>query len=117
MNTAVMSPAAQVIVAIIPIVGIFIGGIIVFFSLLWHHHEVKQQIKLGTYKRESFNFKMYSLLIGILLTVLGAVLSIFFLVLKGCSPALLGGLVPFSVGISLVVFYALNPDFKTTHEA
>lgn len=116
MHTAAVSPAAQVIVAIIPIVGIFIGGVVVFFSLLWHHHEVKQQVKLGTYKREAFNLKTYSLLFGVLLTGLGIMLSLFFAFLKGRSPALLGGLVPLAIGLSLVVFYAVNPDFRTKHE-
>jgi len=116
MNASVVSPAAQVIVAIIPIVGIVIGGIVVFFSLLWHHHEVKQQIKLGSYKKETFNLKTYSLLFGVLLTGLGAILSLFFALLNGRSPALLGGLVPLALGLSLLVFYILNPDFKTPHE-
>ena len=116
MNASVVSPAAQVIVAIIPIVGIVIGGIVVFFSLLWHHHEVKQQIKIGRYKKETFNLKTYSLLFGVLLTGLGAILSLFFALLNGRSPALLGGLVPLALGLSLLVFYILNPDFKTTHE-
>ena len=35
MEEIIASPAAQVIVAIIPIVGIVIGGVVVFFYLLW----------------------------------------------------------------------------------
>ena len=116
MNASFVSPAAQVIVAVIPIVGIFIGGVIVFFSLLWHHHEVKLQIKLGSYKKQSFNLRAYSLLFGVLLTVLGAILSAFFALLKGLSPALLGGLVPFATGLALVIFYLVNPDFKKADE-
>ncbi|MCR5724838.1 MAG: hypothetical protein K6G80_07130 [Treponema sp.] len=116
MNTTTVSPAAQVIVALIPIVGIFIGGVIVFFSLLWHHHEIKQQVKMGTYRREAFNLKAFSLLFGVLLSVLGVILTLFFALMKGCSPALLGGLVPLAIGISLVIFYAINPDFKRANE-
>lgn len=108
----VTSPAAQVIISIIPITGISIGGIIVFFSLLWHHHEVKLQIKTGTYKKEHFNYKVYTLLIGILLTGIGFVLSLFFAIVYGKTPALLGGLIPLTLGICLIIFYILNPEFK-----
>ena len=68
MEEKIISSAAQVIIAITPIVGIAIGGVVVFFSLLWHHLEVRRQILSGTYKREKFNLKAYSLLIGLLLT-------------------------------------------------
>ena len=47
MNTTIASPAAQVIIAVIPIVGIVIGGTVIFFSLLWRHSEKKLQIKNG----------------------------------------------------------------------
>ena len=107
METTVSSHAAQVIIAIIPIVGIVIGGIVVFFFLLWHHGEVKLQIKLGTYRKERFNLALYSLLFGILLSGVGLVLTAFFALFNGRSPALLGGLVPLAIGICLIIFYNL----------
>ena len=112
MNSGITSPTAQVIIAIIPIVGICIGGMVIFFSLLWHHHEVKLQIKMGTYHKETVNLKACSLLIGIMLIGIGTILSLFFLAMEGISPAMLGGLIPLSVGICLIVFYKTNPDFK-----
>lgn len=109
------SNTAQVIISIIPIVGIGIGGIIVFFSLLWHHHEVKAQIQTGNYIKTKFDLDTYSLLIGILLTGIGSILTIFFtlfvIISKGAFPALLGGLVPLAVGISLLIFHKVNPNF------
>ncbi len=111
MNTTIASPAAQVIIAVIPIVGIVIGGTVIFFYLLWRHSEKKLQIKNGNYKKESFNFKVYSLLIGLLLSFVGLVLTVFFALMSGKSAALLGGLIPLSLGLSLLVFYKLNPDF------
>ena len=36
-STASAVPAAQVIIAIIPIVGIVMGSVVIFFYLLWHH--------------------------------------------------------------------------------
>ncbi len=106
------SPAAQVILSIIPIVGIVIGGIVVFFYILWHHHENKQRIKMGTYEKSNFDFKSFSLLIGILLTGIGMMLSLFFGFTHGINnPAMLGGLIPLVTGICLLVFYKLNPSF------
>lgn len=112
MNTTLQSSAAQVMLSLIPIVGIGIGGVVVFFSLLWHHHEVKLQIKMGTYRKQKFNLKIYSLLIGLVLVGVGLILSLFFALTKGSSPALLGGLIPLGIGICLLVFYGLYPEDK-----
>lgn len=103
-----MSVAAQVIIAITPIVAIGIGGVVVFFSLLWHHLEVRRQILNGSYKHEKFNLKAYSLLIGLLLTGIGLMLTIVFALINGISPSLLGGLIPLSAGICALIFYKLN---------
>lgn len=108
MEQKVISSAAQVIIALTPIIGIAIGGVVVFFSLLWHHLEVKKQILSGTYRREKFNLKAYSLLIGLFLTGIGIMLTLVFALLSGVSPALLGGLIPLSIGICAVIFYKVN---------
>ncbi len=108
MEQTTMSAAAQVIISVIPIVGIVMGGLVIFFSLLWHHLEVRKQILAGIYKPERFNLKAYSLLIGLLLTAVGVVLTLFFALAGGVSAALLGGLIPMAVGISLIVFYNVN---------
>lgn len=108
MNMAMTSPAAQVVIAVIPIVGIVIGGIVVFFYLLWHHHEVKLQIQKGTYTPRNLNLRIFALLTGILLVCVGAILSILFLLIEGLSYVLLGGLIPFSIGIGLLVFFRLS---------
>lgn len=106
-----MSSAAQVIVSLVPIVGISIGGIIIFFYLLWHHHEVKLQIKMGTFVQRTFDLKTFSLLTGMLLVSVGVILSVIFAIVDGISYALLGGLIPMFIGIALIVFYKVNPDF------
>lgn len=116
MVTAAPSAAAQVIIALIPIVGIVIGGTIVFFSLLWRHSENKLRIKMGSYAKEHFNLKTYSLLFGTLLIGVGIVLTLFFALVAGRSPALVGGLLPLGIGICLIVFYVINPEFKLTYE-
>lgn len=103
MNTFT-SATAQVIVAIVPIVGIVFGGIIIFFYLLWHHREVSLQIKTGTYKPSTFDVKLFSLLAGSLLTGLGTVLTLVLFFIDGVRYTLLGGLVPFAIGVSLLIF-------------
>jgi len=112
MNSDVTSSGAQIVLAVIPIVGIVIGGIIVFFYLLWHHHEIKLQIQSGTYHHQRFDLKTFSLLTGLLLTGTGIILSLFFVLMAGFSYTLLGGLIPLILGFSLLVFYKVNPDFK-----
>ena len=107
-----LTPAAQVIVSIIPIVGIAFGGILIFFAILWHHHEVKQRIAMGTYTPFKFNFRAFSLLTGLLLVGVGLVLTAMFALLEGVCWALLGGLIPFILGVMLLLFFKLNPDFK-----
>lgn len=107
-----VSTGAQVVLAVIPIVGIVIGGIIVFFYLLWRHHEVKLQIKTGTYHPGKFDIKTFSLLSGLLLTGTGAILTLFFALMTGFGYALLGGLIPLVIGLCMLIFYKVNPDFK-----
>ena len=103
-----MNSTAEIIISIVPIVGMGIGGVVVFFSLLWHHHEVKQQIEKGIYRKEKFNLKAYSFLIGLILTGVGGCLTFFFALMNGFSTPLLGGLIPLSIGVCLIIFYKLN---------
>ena len=107
----ITSPAAQVIISLIPIVGIFIGGTVIFFALLWGHHETKQRIKAGEKPHPAFNFKATTLLTGLLLTGVGFMLTVFFVLFSGISPSLLGGLIPVTIGICLLLFYRLY-DWK-----
>lgn len=98
-------PAAQVLIAIIPIVGIVMGAVVVFFWLLWRHREVVRQINAGSYARPVFNLPVFSLLAGFLLTGIGSVLSLLFFFIEGVSYTLLGGLIPFAMGVSLLAYY------------
>ena len=40
------------------------------------------------------------------------ILTLLFLIIEGISYVLLGGLIPFVVGICLLIFYKVNPSFK-----
>jgi hypothetical protein len=102
META--SRAAQVLIAIIPIVGIVMGSVVVFFWLLWGHRRKTLMIRQGVKSEMSFDIQTFSLLAGLLNLVVGFVLTIFFLVKDGFEYSLLGGLIPLSIGISLTAF-------------
>lgn len=101
--------AAQVILAVVPIVGIVIGGLLVFFYLLWRHRQISLQVKTGNYKVSKFDLRLFSLLLGILLTGIGLVLTLFFALMNGMSYQLLGGLIPLTLGICLLIFYKFCP--------
>lgn len=83
MNSEITSQTAQVVIAVVPIVGIAIGGVILFFYLLWTHHETKLRIRTGAYKAPEFDLKTFSLLAGLLLTGIGIILSLLFALIDG----------------------------------
>lgn len=104
------STAAQVIIAIIPIVGIVMGGIVVFFYLLWTYKAKRLLIERGLYERKSIDIGSFCLLAGLVLSVVGAVMTVIFLVLDGFSYSLLGGAIPLAIGVGLLAFYSLRRD-------
>ena len=105
-------PAAQIIITVIPIVGIVMVGILIFFYLLWRNKQIILQIQTKTYIPSKFNLGMFCLISGILLLMIGAVLTVLFAGIEGLSYILLGGLVPLSCGIGLLVFYAVSVKIR-----
>jgi hypothetical protein len=102
------SQAAQVIVAIIPIVGIVMAAVVAFFYLLWGHREKVRLIERGLFEPRKLDVEAFCLLAGILLTCVGAVLTVMFIVLGTLSYALLGGLIPLAAGIGLLIFFSMR---------
>ena len=100
--------AVQIIIAVIPIVGIVMGSVLVFFYFLWRHKQIMLQIKTNTYIRPVFNVRLFCLLLGIMLTVIGSVLFCLFYFIAGSGYILLGGLIPLALGISLTLFYTIT---------
>lgn len=107
-----ISPAAQVIVSCVPIVGLVLIFVLIFFALLWHHREVKLQIKNETYSPFEFNWKAFTFLSGLSLIAVGLVLSLMFYAMKGLSWGLLGGLIPLALGIVFLIFYQFLKNEK-----
>ena len=83
--------AVQIIIAVIPIVGIVMGSVLVFFYFLWRHRQIMLQIKTNTYIRPAINIRFFCLLLGIMLTVIGCVLFGLFYLIAGIGYILLGG--------------------------
>ena len=100
--------AVQIIIAVIPIVGIVMGSVLVFFYFLWRHKQIMLQIKTNTYIRPIVNIRLFCLLLGIMLTVIGCVLFGLFYFIAGIGYILLGGLIPLALGVSLTLFYAIT---------
>ena len=106
--------AVQIIIAVIPIVGIVMGSVLVFFYFLWRHKQIMLQIKTHTYIRPAINIRLFCLLLGIMLTVIGSVLFGLFYLIAGVGYILLGGLIPLTLGISLILFYAITHCSRNT---
>jgi hypothetical protein len=108
----VSSTAAQVIISIIPIVGIVMGSVVIFFYLLWNHRQRSLLIKAGQYNRREFDFKSFSLLAGLLLSSVGIALTVLLSIIEGASYGLLGGIIPLSMGVGLIAHYLIKRGEK-----
>jgi hypothetical protein len=102
------STAAQILVTIIPIVGIVTGGVLIFFFLLWAYRERRLLIEKNLYVRKELDVDTFSLFAGIVLLSIGLTLVLFFLIKEGLTYELLSGLVPFSLGVSLTLFFIIR---------
>jgi hypothetical protein len=100
--------AAQIIISIIPIVGIVMGSVVVFFYLLWHHRRRILMIKTGHFPKSDFNLLSFSLLAGLLLLSVGISLTVFFIVIKNTGYGLLGGIIPLAMGTGLLAYYFIK---------
>ena len=108
----ISSVAAKVIITIIPIVGIVMGAIVIFFYLLWDHRRRILLIKAGQYSRPDFDLLSFSLLAGLLLGSVGLTLTVFLAIVTGRTYGLLGGLIPLSMGVGLLAYYCINRRIK-----
>jgi uncharacterized membrane protein YsdA (DUF1294 family) len=104
----VRSNAAQIIIALIPIVGIVMGAVVVFFYLLWNHRRKTLLIRTEQWREREFDLLTFSLLGGLLLGAVGLCLTVFLAVIGGRSYGLLGGIIPLSSGIALLAFFFIK---------
>ena len=105
---SVPSQAAQVMITIIPIVGSVVAGVIVLLFLLWNHQEHIKLIEQCITPPQRPDLQTFSLFAGLLAATVGAVLTVFFVIVQDGPYSLLGGLIPLAVGVSLLVFYRIR---------
>ena len=104
----IYSAAAQVIISIIPIVGIVMGSMVIFFYLLWAHRRKTLLIQAGQYNSPKFDILSFSLLSGLLLSSVGIALTILLSIIEGASYGLLGGIIPLSMGVGLTTYFVIR---------
>ena len=103
------SGAADILLSLVPIIGIVFGTTLLFFYFYWQHQQKKELIKHDQYiPYSSDRWRTVSLLMGCLSGVIGVAISILFLLLDGLSYALFGGLIPFATGMGFLFFYFLS---------
>jgi len=102
------SAAAQIIVTIIPIVGIIMGCLVIFSYIYYSYKQKILMIEKGLYKKINFDLNIFSIFTGLLLFCIGLCLTLFFILSEGISYGLLSGIIPFSCGLSLIVYYIIR---------
>jgi energy-coupling factor transporter transmembrane protein EcfT len=102
------STAAQIIVTVIPIVGIVMGALVLFFYIYYNHKQKLAMIEKGTFRKLNFDLNIFSLFTGLLLFIFGFFLTIFFLVKEGFGYSLLSGIIPLACGLSLLIYYTIR---------
>lgn len=107
------SEAVQILITVIPIVGIVAGSVVMFFYLYFNHKQKILLIEKGLYQKIEFDFDTFSLFTGFLLLGVGAALTLFFILKDGISYALIGGLVPLAVGMSFIIYYVVKLKTRT----
>jgi hypothetical protein len=101
-----MSQAAQVLIALLPLISVIIVGILCFFYLLWEYRKAQLLIEKDRPLPPSrFNERL--LLVGIVALCVGAGLSLYFLLKGGMSDALLGGIIPVTTGLGIIIYYRI----------
>ncbi|MBN2048872.1 MAG: hypothetical protein JW760_00390 [Spirochaetales bacterium] len=103
-----LAPAAQVVLAVVPVVGIVMGGLVLFFYFLWNHRQKVLLIQKDLYKKIEFDLHSFSVFAGLLLLSVGLVLTVLFVLKAGLSYAVLGGLIPLACGISCLLFAGIK---------
>ena len=104
-NSSPSSNSYKVVLYLVPIFGLVFGSGFLFSIFYWWHKQRIEMIRSNIYKPIQFNLRLYSFFLGLLLTFTGFVLSLVFIMVIGNSLAMLGGLLPLAVGLSLLTFY------------
>ena len=99
-----MTPAAQILIAILPLVAVVLLAVLTFFFLLWDYHMKKVIIEKGQ-KPVPRYIDDKLLLLGIVSLFVGVGLLLFFVLYNGVSNSLLGGIIPVAAGLGIITYY------------
>lgn len=101
-----VSPAAQILFSIVPIVGIVLGTTLLFFISYWFYKVRVKMLEQGYQPKISESLlNRLVLLIGLLSCFVGAPLTIIFILIDGLSYSILGGIIPFVSGIAFITYF------------
>ncbi|MCB1165462.1 MAG: hypothetical protein KDK37_04020 [Leptospiraceae bacterium] len=108
-STHPQTSAAEVIISVVPLLGVILGATLLFFFFLWNYRLKKELIRAGQYQYQSLKtVRIFTLLIGIISLSVGIPMSALFIAMEGASYSLLGGLIPSFVGLGLIIFYSVS---------
>jgi hypothetical protein len=108
-GAAAVSTAPEIILSLVPLLGVVFGCVLLFFFILWQYRIRREMIRAGQHQPMFLsNIRMLSLLIGLLGVSAGLPMTILFVLIDGVTYALLGGLLPFFAGLGFLVFYVLT---------
>jgi len=110
------SSITEIIIALIPIIGI-IGGCFIFFSIfLFYYKQRVLIIKSGNYKPFKPNWNLILLLAGMMNIAFGIAITIVFIINKAYGYELLGGLIPLLVGVAIIFTYIISNKVNSGRE-
>jgi|GEM_PF-2588252 len=104
--------AVQIMITIIPLLGIIVGGVVICMHLFLSHRQRMMMLEKNININISIDIELLSLFTGLLLICVGIALSIFFLIRSGIDYAMLSGIIPLAVGIALFSFYFIYSGRK-----
>ena len=98
----------KLVIYLIPLFGIVFGTTLLWSIFYWWHKQRVELIRSGLYKPTQFDLRAFYFFIGLLLTFIGLVLSIVFILVLGKTMTMLGGLLPLAIGLGLLTYYKLR---------
>ncbi|MCB1306669.1 MAG: hypothetical protein KDK30_00750 [Leptospiraceae bacterium] len=101
--------AAQILLSLVPVIGIVFGSTLLFFFLFWNYQLRREMIRTNQYRQTSIaTLRLFALFVGLLSLCVGLPMTGLFLAIEGISYVVLGGLVPLFAGLGLLVFYVAS---------
>ncbi len=107
-----MAPAAQVLIAALPLVAVSLLAVLAFFMMLWDHQRDKILVARGE-KPVPRNVDDKILLLGVVALFVGVGLTAFFAIHDGLTNSLLGGIVPAMTGLAIITHFAISRRKKS----